>query len=354
MHDWRRAWRRRSARCPSRYLGRRAGLRRHLPRPAGRHRPQLGGPLHARSAPACAPGPRKREPDVVIGTDAETWLQLRAGRAVRRRGVLASAASTPAATSTSPSASRACSACPSGRPPLLRIHDVPVGRLKLSHADDGRGPGRPAPARPRRRPSRASSTPRPRSAGRYRVHAIDLPGLRRLEQAGHRALRRARSPHARSSARWTRSGIEPRPPRRQLDGRARGASRSASQRPDRVGGLALLVPRRRVRHAATGTGSCASLRPELGLLPHSLGRGADRAAVLGAVRRPRPRRPERGRHRRRRVRAHLPLAGARAGLPRLAPAAIYLEAPVRPQGLLPAAGRAASRRRCSCGPRTTG
>src|SRR6476469_9375023 len=29
---------------------------------------------------------------------------------------------------------------PSGRPPLLRIHDVPVGRLKLSTLTMGKGP----------------------------------------------------------------------------------------------------------------------------------------------------------------------------------------------------------------------
>ena len=56
----------------------RAGLRRHLPRPARRHRPQLGGPLHHDRRPRAA-GASKREPDVVIGTDAETWLQLREG-----------------------------------------------------------------------------------------------------------------------------------------------------------------------------------------------------------------------------------------------------------------------------------
>ena len=57
-------------------------------------------------------GASRREPDVVIGTDAETWLQLREGgwSAVSRRS--RNAVCTRAATSISPSASKACSGSP--------------------------------------------------------------------------------------------------------------------------------------------------------------------------------------------------------------------------------------------------
>src|SRR4051812_48052545 len=86
-------------------------------------------------------GASRREPDVVIGTDAETWLELREGRlsgveafSQRRlyaRGDLDLAIGF-----------EGLFRLPSGRPPLLRIHDVPVGRLKLSTLTMGEGPDR--------------------------------------------------------------------------------------------------------------------------------------------------------------------------------------------------------------------
>jgi hypothetical protein len=79
------------------------------------------------------------------------------------------------------------------------------------------------------------------------------------------------------------------------------------------------------------------LRPEFGLLPHSLGPRADREPVLVAVRRPRPRGPERRRHRRGRVRAHIPHGGRAARVPHLRAQHLPREA-VRPQRLPPAAG----------------
>src|SRR6201990_3266884 len=76
-------------------------------------------------------GATKRTPDVVIGTDAETWLQLRAGklsgveafsqRRLYARGDLDLAVGF-----------EGLFRLPSGRPPLLRIHKVPVGRLPIS------------------------------------------------------------------------------------------------------------------------------------------------------------------------------------------------------------------------------
>ena len=54
-------------------------------------------------------GASRREPDVVIGTDAETWLQLREGE-ISGVEAFSSGGCTRAATSTWPSASRACSA----------------------------------------------------------------------------------------------------------------------------------------------------------------------------------------------------------------------------------------------------
>src|ERR671928_1020475 len=84
-------------------------------------------------------GATRRRPDVVIGTDARTWLELREGRlsgveafSQRRlyaRGDLDLAVGF-----------EGLFRLPSGRPPLLRIHDVPAGRLKLSTLTMGEGP----------------------------------------------------------------------------------------------------------------------------------------------------------------------------------------------------------------------
>src|SRR3954451_12570862 len=84
-------------------------------------------------------GASRRTPDVVIGTDAETWLQLRQGelsgveafsqRRLYARGDLDLAVGF-----------EGLFRLPSGRPPLLKIHHVPVGRLKLSTLTIGRGP----------------------------------------------------------------------------------------------------------------------------------------------------------------------------------------------------------------------
>src|SRR5262245_43635762 len=84
-------------------------------------------------------GATQREPDVVIGTDAQTWLELREGRlsgveafSQRRlyaRGDLDLAVGF-----------EGLFRLPNGRPPLLRIHEVPVGRLRISTLTMGAGP----------------------------------------------------------------------------------------------------------------------------------------------------------------------------------------------------------------------
>src|SRR3954453_11443181 len=70
-------------------------------------------------------GASKRTPDVVIGTDAETWLKLREGKlsgieAFSRRRLHARGHLDLAVGFEGPSPP------PSGRPPLLRIHAVPA------------------------------------------------------------------------------------------------------------------------------------------------------------------------------------------------------------------------------------
>src|SRR3954467_9657685 len=120
-------------------------------------------------------GGSRREPDVVIGTDAETWLELREGRlsgveAFSQRRLYARGDLDPAVGFEGPFR------LPSGRPPLLRIHHVPVGKLRISTLTMGEGPdmlllhGLGA--------TKSSFFDTAAALARhYRVHAIDLPGF---------------------------------------------------------------------------------------------------------------------------------------------------------------------------------
>src|SRR3954463_7328013 len=120
-------------------------------------------------------GARPRPPDVVIGTDAETWCALRAGelsgieafsqRRLYARGDLDLAIGF-----------EGLFRLPSGRPPLLRIHDVPVGRLKLSTLTMGEGPDLLLLHGLGGAKSSFFDTAAALSS-RYRVHAMDLPGF---------------------------------------------------------------------------------------------------------------------------------------------------------------------------------
>src|SRR5919112_2714473 len=120
-------------------------------------------------------GASRRRPDVVIGTDAETWCALREGelsgveafsqRRLYARGDLDLAVGF-----------EGLFRLPSGRPPLLRIHDVPVGKLKISTLTMGEGPdllllhGLGA--------TKASFFDTAAALSkRYTVHALDLPGF---------------------------------------------------------------------------------------------------------------------------------------------------------------------------------
>jgi pimeloyl-ACP methyl ester carboxylesterase len=212
-------------------------------------------------------GASRREPDVVIGTDAATWLQLREGeisgveafsqRRLYARGDLDLAV-----------CFEGLFRLPSGRPPLLRIHKVPVGRLKISTLTMGEGPdmlllhGLGA--------TKASFFDTAAALSRrYTVHALDLPGFGGSSKP-------ATAPYG---ARYFGNavvgvmdalGIE----RAHLVGNSMGgrvALEVGLERPDRVGGIALLSPAvafvRRDWHWLV-----RFARPELGMLPHSLGR----------------------------------------------------------------------------------
>jgi len=208
-----------------------------------------------------------RRPDVTIATDAATWLRLRAGetnaveafssRRLSVRGDLDLALGFDG-----------LFRLPGGRPPLLRVHDVQTGGLRISTVTMGSGPdvlllhGLGAGKSSFLDTAAALS-------GSYRVHALDLPGFGRSSKparAGYGAPFFARAVLGAMDA----LGIEC----AHLVGNSMGgrvAIELALARPERVGGLALLCPA--VAFVRRGWHPLVRLmRPELGVLPHRLGR----------------------------------------------------------------------------------
>ncbi|MEN3281956.1 MAG: hypothetical protein V7607_3096 [Solirubrobacteraceae bacterium] len=216
-------------------------------------------------------GSTRREPDVVIGTDAETWLRLREGelsgieaywrRLLYARGDVDLAIGF-----------EGLFRLPNGRPPLLRVHDVHLPGRRVSTLTMGHGPdvvcvhGLGA--------TKASFFDAAAALTRagYRVHALDLPGFGGSSKpvAGWAGA---------YSPRWFADTVVEvmdalDVDRAHLVGNSMGgrvAIEVGLRAPERVAGLALLCPTvafiRRGWHPVVRL-----LRPELGLLPHSLGR----------------------------------------------------------------------------------
>jgi pimeloyl-ACP methyl ester carboxylesterase len=252
---------------PSRYLGAELGF-------DATYHVRLGDVGHTWEI-RCTPhgarvraGATRRRPDVTIGTDAETWLALRQGelsgveafsqRRLYARGDLDLAVGF-----------EGLFRLPNGRPPLLRIHDVPAGGQKVSTLTMGDGPDVLLLHGLGGAKSSFFDTAAALSH-RYRVHAMDLPGFggsSKPARAPYGAPFFARTVVAAMDA----LGIE----RAHVVGNSMGgrvALEIGMEHPERVGGLALLCPAvafvRRDWHPIVRV-----MRPELGLLPHSLGRG---------------------------------------------------------------------------------
>jgi pimeloyl-ACP methyl ester carboxylesterase len=252
---------------PSRYLGAEPGF-------DATYHVRLGDVGHTWEIRCTAHGARvragatRRRPDVTIGTDAETWLALRQGelsgveafsqRRLYARGDLDLAVGF-----------EGLFRLPNGRPPLLRIHDVPAGGQKVSTLTMGDGPDVLLLHGLGGAKSSFFDTAAALSH-RYRVHAMDLPGFggsSKPARAPYGAPFFARTVVAAMDA----LGIE----RAHVVGNSMGgrvALEIGMEHPERVGGLALLCPAvafvRRDWHPIVRV-----MRPELGLLPHSLGRG---------------------------------------------------------------------------------
>jgi pimeloyl-ACP methyl ester carboxylesterase len=212
-------------------------------------------------------GATRRRPDVTIATDAETWIRLRHGtlsgieaferRLLTVRGNLDQAIGF-----------EGMFRLPNGRPPLLRIDEVPVNRHRISTLTMGSGPdvlllhGLGG--------TRASLLETAASlSGRFRVHAPDLPGFGSSSKPALGAY----------NAAWfadqmlelmDQLGVS----ETCLIGNSMGgrvAIEMALIAPDRIRALGLLCPAvawiRRGLHPVVRL-----LRPEFGLLPHAFRR----------------------------------------------------------------------------------
>ena len=212
-------------------------------------------------------GRASRRPDVTIGTDGQTWLELREGRlngieafSQRRlyaRGNLDLAVGF-----------EGMFRLAGGRDPLLRMHDVPVGRLHVSTLTMGEGPDVLLLHGLGATKSSMFDTAAALARDGYRVHALDLPGF------GGSSKR----PGPYGAPYFTKVvlgvmdalGIE----RAHVVGNSMGgrvAIELGLTHPERVGALALLCPA--VAFVRRDFAPIVRLlRPEFGVLPHSLGR----------------------------------------------------------------------------------
>lgn len=212
-------------------------------------------------------GATRRNPDVTITTDADTWIRLRQGefsgidafqrRLLGVRGNLDHAI-----------AFEGMFRLPGGRPPLLEIREVPVGRHRISTLTMGKGPDvlllhGLGSTRASLFETAAELSPH------YRVHAPDLPGFGsscKPALGGYNAGWFAEI----MLGLMNELGIE----QTHVVGNSMGgrvAIEMGLVAPERIGALGLLCPAvawvRRGLHPVVRL-----LRPELGMLPHGFRR----------------------------------------------------------------------------------
>ena len=150
----------------------------------------------------------------------------------------------------------------------------------VSHADDGRGPRRPAHPRPRRRQELVLRHRRGAQPTATASTRSTCPASAPRSKPRDRALQRRAGSPTTVVERHGRAGHRARPPRRQLDGRPRRdrgrrcATPSASR-----GARRCCVPPSRSSSAAT-TRSCGCCAPSSALLPHRFTRGMVDEPVL--------------------------------------------------------------------------
>lgn len=208
-----------------------------------------------------------REPDVVIGTDAATWLALRegrlsgldafAGRRLYARGDLDLAVGF-----------EGLFRLPGGRPPLLRVHDVAVKGATLSTVSAGNGPQEVVCLHGLGGNKTSFFDTVSALTPEHSVHALDLPGFgssSKSARAGYDAPF-----FARAVVRFLDAmEID----RAHLVGNSMGgrvALEIAFSEPDRVSSLSLLAPALAFRRRRGFVPLVRMMRPELAAIPHPL------------------------------------------------------------------------------------
>lgn len=213
-------------------------------------------------------GTCRREPDVTIGTDAETWLRLRAGElsgldAFRDRTLYARGQVDLAL------AFEGMFRLPNGRDPIMRIHDVQLKGRRISTLTMGDGPDvLLVHGLGSAKTSFFDTAAALRNEG-YRVHAIDLPGFG--SSRGPATAPYSATWFAETVVEWMDAlDIS----RVHVVGNSMGgrvALELGLRAPERVGGLVLLCPA--VAFVKRGFHPIVRLlRPELGMLPHKIAR----------------------------------------------------------------------------------
>jgi pimeloyl-ACP methyl ester carboxylesterase len=210
----------------------------------------------------------KSDPDVVIGTDAATWLELREGRlsgldAFRSRRLWARGNLDLAV------AFEGFFRLPNGRPPLLHIHEVMGGKARISSLTAGDGIEKVILIHGLGSNKTSFFETVSALTPHFTVHAIDLPGFGSSSKP-------LRAPYdapwfARAVCRFMDAqGID----RAHIVGNSLGgrvALEVGLQRPERVQSLSLLCPSMAWRRRRHFVPLVRLLRPELAAVPHTFG-----------------------------------------------------------------------------------
>lgn len=207
------------------------------------------------------------EPDVTIGTDSSTWLELRQGElsgldAFRSRRLWARGNLDLAI------AFEGYFRLPNGRRPLLRLHDVVAGKARISTLSSGSGPETVVLIHGLGGNKTSFFETVSALTPHYRVHAIDLPGF----GSSSKPLRADYDAawFARAVVRFLDAeGVE----RAHLVGNSLGgrvALEVGLNDPERVASLSLLAPSLAWRRWRGLVPLVKLLPPELAAFPHTL------------------------------------------------------------------------------------